>query len=103
MNICGKNRNEIEKALAGKTRGELVEIIVSFAAVEQHFTPAEIASRSGMTKRTVLADINAGRFGGEYYRRAGNQITVSAAGVNAWRKSFRVVVEPSEKRPKPNE
>jgi DNA gyrase/topoisomerase IV subunit B len=49
-----------------------------------------------MTKRTVLSDIHAGRFNGEYYKRAGNQITVSASGVNAWRKSFRVVVEPSE-------
>jgi DNA gyrase/topoisomerase IV subunit B len=46
-----------------------------------------------MTKRTILVDIHKGRFGGEYYKRAGNQITVSASGVNAWRRSFRVEVE----------
>ena len=38
-----------------------------------------------VTKRTVLADIHAGRFNAEYHKRAGNQITVSASGVNEWR------------------
>jgi len=94
VNVSGKNREEIARALANKTRAELLDIIFSLATVEPHFTPAEIAGRSGMTKRTVLADIHAGRFGGEYFKRSNNQITVSAAGVNAWRKSFRVVVEP---------
>ena len=93
MNFSGKSREEIARALAPKTRDELIDIIVSLAVVEQHFTPAEIASRSGMTKRTVLADIHAGRFGGEYFKRSPNQITVSASGVNAWRRSFRVEVE----------
>jgi hypothetical protein len=96
MNLSRKSREEIAQALAPKTRGELIDIIFSLTVVEQHFTPTEVASRSGMTKRTVLADIHKGRFGGEYYKRAGNQITVSASGVNAWRKSFRVVVVPSK-------
>jgi hypothetical protein len=93
MNLSGKSREELARALASKTRDELIDIIFSLAVVEQHFTPAEIASRSGMTKRTILVDVHAGRFGGEYYKRAGNQITVSASGVNAWRRSFRVEVE----------
>jgi len=92
VNLSGKNREEIARTLANKTRTELLEIIFSLATLEQHFRPAEIAMRSGMTKRTVLADIHAGRFNGEYYKRAGNQITVSASGVNAWRRSFRVEV-----------
>lgn len=95
MNWSGKNGEEIERALVGKTRAELIDIIVSLAAVEQHFKPAEIAARSAMKKRTILADIHAGKFGGEYYKRAENQITVSARGVNAWRRDFRVVVDPS--------
>ena len=92
MNFSGKSREEIEQAVARKTRAELIDIIVSQSTLEQHFTPRQIASRSGMTKRTVLADIHAGRFGGEYFKRSGNQITVSATGVNAWRRSFRVEV-----------
>src|SRR4030095_4755128 len=92
MNLSGKGREEIQRALTGKTRAELIDIIFALSTVEQHFRPAEIANRSGMTKRPVLADIHLGRFGGEYYKRAGNQITVSASRVNAWRRSFRVEV-----------
>jgi hypothetical protein len=97
MNLSGKTPEEIEKALIGKSRKELIGIICRLATVEQHYKPAEIAARSAMKKRTVLADIHAGKFGGEYYKRAENQITVSASGVNAWRQSFRVVVVPKEK------
>jgi hypothetical protein len=93
MNLAGKSREEIQRAVVGKTRAELIDIIFALSTVEPHFTPAEIASRSGMTKRTILADIHAGRFGGEYFKRSPNQITVSASGVNAWRRSFRVEVE----------
>lgn len=97
MNLSGKSSEEIEKALIGKSRKELIDIICRLATVEQHYKPAEIATRSAMKKRTVLADIHEGKFGGEYYKRAENQITVSASGVNAWRESFRVIVEPKEK------
>lgn len=96
MNLTGKSREEVVRVLRTKTRGELLEIIVSLAQVEQHFTATEIANRSGMTKRTILADIHAGKFGGEYYKRAANQITVSASGVNEWRRSFRVKVQHPE-------
>jgi hypothetical protein len=103
MNLSRKSREEIAQALADKTRSDLIDVIYSLSTIEPHFTAAEIATRSGMTKRTVLADIHKGRFGGEYFKRSPNQITVSASGVNAWRKSFRVVVKPSENPSKRNE
>ena len=92
MNLSGKSAEEIERALAGKSPAELIAIVVSLAGLEQHYTAAQIAARSGMTKRTVLYDIHAGRFNGEYFKRSGNQLTVSASGVAAWRASFRVDV-----------
>jgi len=92
MNLSGKNREEIERALSKRTRAGLIDLIFSLSTVEQHFKPAEIAARSAMKKRTVLADIHAGKFGGEYYKRSENQITVPASAVNAWRRSFRVTV-----------
>ena len=97
MNLSGKSPEEIEKALIGKSRKELIDIICRLATVEQHYKPAEIAACSAMKKRTVLADIHAGKFAGEYYKRSDNQITVSASAVNAWRESFRIVVPPTEK------
>ena len=91
--FIGKDRAEIERKLAGKSRQELIDIIFSISQVEQHFTAGEVAQRSGMTKRTILADVHAGRFNGEYFKRSGNQLTVSASGVAAWRESFRVTVK----------
>ena len=59
MNLSGKSPAEIEKALIGKSRKELIDIICRLATVEQHYRPGEIAARSAMTKRTVLTDIHA--------------------------------------------
>lgn len=90
MRLHGKTREQIAESLAGHTRDELIGVIFSLATVEQHFKPAEVAERTGMDKRTVLKDIHAGLFGGEYLKRAENQILVSSSGVNKWLQSFRV-------------
>ena len=92
MNLSGKRPGHIEKALVGKTRADLVRIIVHLASLEQHYTAAQIAARSGISKRTVLRDIHAGKFNGEFFKRADNQLTILASGVAKWRESFRVVV-----------
>src|SRR5262245_45811603 len=42
MNLSGKSREDIVHMLRTKTREELLEIIISFVQVEQHFTAAEI-------------------------------------------------------------
>ena len=89
MKLFGKTREQIESALAGKSRSELVDIIFSLTTVEQLFKPAEIAARSCLNKRAVLRDIRDGKFG-DYYCRAENSIAVPASGVNEWRKRFRV-------------
>jgi hypothetical protein len=87
--LSGKTRSEIEAALAGKSRAELIDLIFSLATVEQLFKPAEIASRTCINKRAVLRAIRDGKFG-EYFCRAENSIAVPASGVNAWRQTFCV-------------
>ena len=89
MKLSGKTREQIESALAGKSRSELIDIIFSLTTVEQLFKPGEIATRSCLNKRAVLRDIRDGKFG-DYYCRAENSIAVPASGVNEWRKRFRV-------------
>lgn len=89
MNLQGKTREQIENALVGKTRSELLDIIFSLTTVEQLFKPAEIAARSRLCKRAVLRDIRDGKFG-DYFCRAENSIAVPASGVNKWRARFRV-------------
>ena len=89
MNLRGKTREQIESALAQKSRSELLDVIFSLATVEQSFKPSEIAARSCLNKRAVLRDIRAGKFG-PYYRRAENSISVPASGVNKWLQTFVV-------------
>src|SRR5256885_15621457 len=89
MKLRGKTREQIEVALAGKSRVELLDLIFSLATVEQLLKPAEIAARSCLNKRAVLRDIRDGKFG-DYYCRAENSLAVPLSGVNKWRRAFRV-------------
>jgi hypothetical protein len=95
MNLRGKSRDQIESALAGKSRSDLLDIIFSLVTVEQLLKPSEIAARSCLNKRAVLRDIRNGKFG-DYFCRAENSIAVPASGVNKWRRSFRVPAKPNQ-------
>src|SRR2546430_9976345 len=89
--LAGKSREQIQAALAHKSRSELLDIIYSQATVEQLFKPADIAARSCLNKRAVLRDIRDGKFG-PYFCRAENSIAVPASGVNNWRRRFLVPI-----------
>jgi hypothetical protein len=89
MNLRGKSRDQIEAALAHRSRAELLDLIHSLVSVEQLFKPAQIAALSCVNRRIVLRDVHAGKFG-HYYVRAENSIAIPASGVNRWRNSFRV-------------
>jgi hypothetical protein len=95
MNLRMKTREQLEAALAHKSRSELIDLIFSLVTIEQLFKPAEIAARSCINKRAVLRDIRDGKFG-PYICRAENSIAVPASGVNEWRNSFRVPAKPKQ-------
>ena len=99
MNLRGKTREQLEAALAHKSRSELIGLIHSLVSVEQLFKPAEIAARSCLNKRAVLRDIRDGKFG-DYYCRAENSIAVPASGVNRWRNGFRVPANANREAPR---
>ena len=89
MNLRGKTREQIEAALAHKSRAELLDLIYSLLTLETLLKPSEIAARSCLNKRAVLRDIRDGKFG-DYYCRAQNSLAVPLSGVNKWRRTFRV-------------
>jgi hypothetical protein len=95
MKLRGKTREQLEAALAHKSRSELIDLIYSLVTVEQLLKPSEIAARSCLNKRAVLRDIRDGKFG-DYYCRAENSIAVPASGVNEWRNNFRVPAKPKQ-------
>ena len=99
MNLRGKTREQLQAALAHKSRSELIELLYSLLTVEQLLKPAEIAARSCLNKRAVLRDIRDGKFG-DYYCRAENSIAVPASGVNKWRSNFRVPAKANQEAQK---
>src|SRR5256885_16178779 len=99
MKLRGKTREQLEAALAYKSRSELIDLIHSLVTVEQLLKPAEIAARSCLNKRAVLRDIRDGKFG-DYYCRAANSIAVPASGVNRWRRRFLVPAKGQNGSPK---
>jgi hypothetical protein len=90
-----KTREQLDTALAYKSRSELIDLIHSLVTVEQLFKPSEIAARSCLNKRAVLRDIRDGKFG-DYFCRAENSIAVPASSVNRWRNNFRVPANPKQ-------
>lgn len=91
MTLAGKSREQIAHALARLERDELYDLIFSLVTVEQLLKPSEVASLSGMDKRTVLADIDAGKLG-DVFLRTEPQPRVAVSAVNRWRDGFRVRV-----------
>jgi hypothetical protein len=95
MNLTGKSREQLDTALANKSRSELIDLVYSLVTVEQLLKPAEIAVRSCLNKRAVLRDIRDGKFG-DYFCRAENSIAVPTSGVNRWRNNFCVPAKPKQ-------
>jgi hypothetical protein len=106
MRLTGKTREELATALAGKSRGELLELIFSLVTFERLLSAREIAEASRMSRRDVLAAMKAGDFvdpifGAGFFCRAANSFKVSASAANAWRRSFFVPADsipPHKKR-----
>src|SRR5437588_4393983 len=98
MNPRGKTREQLEAALAHKSRSELIDLVYSLLTVEQLLKPSEIAARSCLNKRAVLRDIRDGKFG-DYYCRAENSLAVPVSGVNKWRRNFRVPAKANQEVP----
>jgi Mg2+/Co2+ transporter CorC len=90
-NLAGKSRQDLEVLLRNSSREELLDIIESLASVEQLLKPAEIAARSCMNKRRILAAIRRGELG-PYFAHAENSIAVPASSVNKWRRRFLVPI-----------
>ena len=97
MKLTGMTREQIQAALAAKSRGELLDVIYSLATFEPLLTVRQVAAASGINKREVLRDIKAGKFvdpvlGAGFFFRGSSSVKVSALAAHAWRRSFFVPV-----------
>jgi hypothetical protein len=97
MMLRGKTREQIEHALHGKDRSQLIDIIFFLATFEPLLTVREIADASHVSKRDVLEAIKRGEFnepmlGAGFFCRGKKSLRVSRSAANAWRRSFFVRV-----------
>ena len=57
MNLIGKSRPEIERALRNKDRPELLDLIFELATVEPHFSVSQLARARKLSRDTILDKI----------------------------------------------
>jgi hypothetical protein len=103
MKLEGKTYSEVAKALADKSRDQLVDLIFELSGVERLLSSGYIAKVCGIKPREVVADMRAGRFvdpvhGRGFFVRGPNSFKVSVSAVNRWRREWFV---PRELRPIP--
>ena len=78
MSLVGLTKEQIQKALANKDRGELIQIIASMATCELMYSPKEVARRRGMSKHTILKLIKEGRLSAHKFGNSTTRIPASA-------------------------
>jgi predicted DNA-binding transcriptional regulator AlpA len=54
VNLIGKSRTDIERALRNKDRPELVNLICELATMEPHFSISQVARARKISRTTVL-------------------------------------------------
>jgi excisionase family DNA binding protein len=57
MNLIGKSRPEIERALRNKDRPELLDLIFELATMEPHFSVSQVARARKVSRDTILDKI----------------------------------------------
>ena len=57
MNLLGKTRTEIERALRNKDRPELLDLIFELVTMEPHFSVSQVARARKISRTTVLDKI----------------------------------------------
>jgi excisionase family DNA binding protein len=57
VNLIGKTRADIERALRNKDRPELLDLIFSLSTMEPHFSVSEVARARKISRTTVIEKI----------------------------------------------
>jgi hypothetical protein len=57
MNLIGKSRTEIERALCNKCRPDLLDLIFELSTMEPHFSVSQVARARKLSRATILDKI----------------------------------------------
>jgi excisionase family DNA binding protein len=89
MNLIGKTRIEIERALRDKDRPELLDLIFELSTIEPHLTVSELARLRKVSRATIIDKI-AKREIPRAHRLGDHGIRIPLSSVGEWDRNTQV-------------
>lgn len=89
MNLIGKSRPEIERALRNKDRPELLDLIFELATMEPHFSVSQVARARKLSRDTVLAKIRTHEIP-RVHRPVKNALRIPISSIHEWDQNTQV-------------
>jgi hypothetical protein len=89
VNLIGKSRPEIERALRNKDRPELLDLIFELATMEPHFSVSQVARARKLSRDTILEKIRKREIP-RVHRPVKNALRIPISAIQEWDQNTQV-------------
>jgi predicted DNA-binding transcriptional regulator AlpA len=89
MNLIGKSRPEIERALRNKDRPELLDVIYTLSTMEPHFSVSQVARARKLSRDTILEKIRKREIP-RVHRPVKNALRIPISAIQEWDQNTQV-------------
>jgi Helix-turn-helix domain len=83
VNLIGKSRAEIERALSNKCRPELLDLIFELSTMEPHFSVSQVARARKVSRNTILDKIRSHEIP-RVHRPLKNSLRIPVSAIHEW-------------------
>jgi len=83
VNLIGKSRAEIERALSNKCRPELLDLIFELSTMEPHFSVSQVARARKLSRDTILEKIRQREIP-RVHRPVKNALRIPISAIHEW-------------------
>jgi hypothetical protein len=97
VNLIGKSRPEIERALRNKDRPELVDLIFELTTMEPHFSVSQVARARKVSRNTILDKIRSREIP-RAHRPVKNALRIPLSAIHEWDANTQVTNGHEESR-----
>jgi hypothetical protein len=96
VNLLGKSRAEVERALKNTDRPALLDLIVELVSVEPHFSVSQVARLRKLSRDTILAKIRAGEIK-RVHKPVKNALRIPLSAIRDWDANTEISTETNGK------
>ena len=89
MNLIGRSRAEIERALRNKDRPELLDLIFELSTMEPHFSVSQVARARKLSRDTILDKIRRHEIP-RVHRPVKNALRIPISAIHEWDQNTQV-------------